>query len=56
MNTDCYNVSKELVKEIMDLLGPHFLMKSVRLTEQASYLFCFTLQGQPLKIRKKFLN
>lgn len=31
-------------------------MKSVRLTEQASYLFCFTLQGQPLKTRKKFLN
>lgn len=56
MNTDCNNVSKELVKEIMDLLGSHFLMKSVRLTEQASYLFCFTLQGQPLKKRKKFLN
>lgn len=24
MNTDCNNVSKELVKEIMDLLGPPF--------------------------------
>lgn len=24
MNTDCNNVSKELVKEIRDLLGPPF--------------------------------